>query len=55
MTDNDSMGLVTFRDARPDDAAAIARHLIRTKEDSFAGPLEPHDRDFDFCHDRWYR
>jgi GNAT superfamily N-acetyltransferase len=42
-----------LRDARPDDAADVARLLIRTKEESWPGPIDPHDQDFDFWHNRW--
>ena len=41
--------------ARPEDAAEIVRALIRTKEESFFQLIDPHDRDFDFWHDRWRR
>jgi GNAT superfamily N-acetyltransferase len=46
---------ISLRDARPEDAAELVRVLIRTKEESFSGPIDPHDRDFDFWHDRWRR
>jgi GNAT superfamily N-acetyltransferase len=44
-----------IRDARPEDAASIARVEIRTKEESFPPPLDPRDVDFPFRHDRWQR
>lgn len=31
------------------------RVLIRTKEESLRKPIDPHDLDFDFWHDRWWR
>jgi GNAT superfamily N-acetyltransferase len=46
---------VQLRDARPEDAAEMVRVLIRTKEESFPAPIDPHDLDFDFWHDRWQR
>jgi ankyrin repeat protein/GNAT superfamily N-acetyltransferase len=46
---------ILLSDASPDDAAEIARVMIRTKQESFAQPLDPHDCDFDFCFDRWQR
>jgi len=47
--------VIHIRDAQPDDAAAIARVLIQTKEESLAGLIDDHDRDFKFWHDRWLR
>jgi GNAT superfamily N-acetyltransferase len=54
MTHQPSAG-VLLRDAGSGDASGIVSVLIRTKEESFAGPVDPHDRDFDFWHDRWLR
>jgi len=44
---------ILIRDARPEDAAAMVRVLIRTKEESFSNPINPHELDFDFWHRRW--
>ena len=42
-------------DARPEDAAALVRVLIATKQESFPQPVDPHDLDFNFWRDRWQR
>ncbi len=46
---------ILLDDGRPEDACEIVRVLIRTREESFAHPVDPHDRNFDFWHDRWQR
>jgi GNAT superfamily N-acetyltransferase len=44
---------ILFRDASPEDADAITRVPIRTKEESFPAPIDPKDLKFDFWRDRW--
>lgn len=46
---------VVFRDAVFEDAAAIVRLLIRTKEQSLPALTDDHDRDFEFWLRRWQR
>lgn len=45
---------LTLADAAADDADAIARLLIQSKEGSWpADSIEPYDRDFEFARERW--